>query len=383
MNIGIALFTYKRTETLKAVLAALKKNKGIDALYIFQDGMQRPDAKWHEVNQIINQVDWCRTIINVAEGNRGLADSVVSGINLVLDENDAVIVLEDDCIPHIDFYQFMKQCLEKYEHDKQVFTVSGYAWPIEVEQPINEDVYFCGRISSWGWGTWKDRWAKYSADYSLIKRIRASQFLSEKLALWGNDLESFLIGNITGALDSWLVFWALTIIWEEGYCLNPYQSLIKHIGYDDEARHCINDDSYRYKVELSSNRFISINFPLRIEISSEIENAVVQAGLFDALKDSGIKEKVLVYGLGNFYAYHKRYLLDRYRIEAYIDRRKEGFYHGKKIIKIDEINQYEYEKIIVMLLDTNRCREVFEALIKQGVEEEKIVIFNEILDGGY
>ena len=40
------------------------------------------------------------------------------------------------------------QCFDKYAEQEEVYSVSGYSWPIIL--PENEyDVYGCGRISSW------------------------------------------------------------------------------------------------------------------------------------------------------------------------------------------------------------------------------------------
>ncbi|MDR0220510.1 MAG: hypothetical protein LBI54_03780 [Lachnospiraceae bacterium] len=386
MKIGVALFTYKRTDVLKTVLAALKSIEEIDTLYIFQDGVSVNDsenpgdaAKWQEVNRMINQIDWCRTIISISKENKGCAASIIMGINKVLEENDAVIVIEDDCVPHEDFISFMKQGLEKYEGSKQVYNISGYAWPIEVAQPKDEDVYFCGRTSSWGWGTWRDRWEKFSRDYLLLEQVKQNQETSARFGLWGNDLEAMLIGNLKGTVDAWDVFWALLVINEGGYCLNPYQSLIRYEGFDGEGRHCAKKDD---TAALSSQRIAGFRFPPQVEISPEIEDAIVRSGMFKSVKDmdgADSREKILVYGAGDFYRKHERYLFDNYKILAYIDRNKRGFLNGKDIIRLGGIKRYDYDKIIVMLENIGQCIEAARALAEQGVDEAKIVLGHDIM----
>jgi GR25 family glycosyltransferase involved in LPS biosynthesis len=390
MKIGVSLFTYKRTDALKAVLEALESIKEIDTLYIFQDGVNVNDsespeeaAKWHEVNRMIHQIDWCRTIICASKENKGCAVSIIKGINKVLEENDAVIVIEDDCVPHRDFYAFMKQSLERYADDKRVYCISGYAWPIEVEQPQGVDAYFCGRTSSWGWGTWKDRWDKYSRDYLLLEQAREDRELSARLGFWGNDLEAMLIGNLKGTIDAWDVFWSLLVINERGYCLNPYQSLIHYAGFDGEGRHCGGDaDHIAARVELSQQRTTDFKLPDQVVILPEIEDAIVRSGLFKAVKDTDKaddKETVLLYGPGAFYQKHERYLFDNYKIVAFIDRVKRGYLHGKEIIRIGGIKRCDYDKIIVMLQDIGQCQEIVAILLKQGVEATKIVLGHDII----
>jgi hypothetical protein len=389
MKIGVALFTYKRADVLKTVLQALKNIEEIDTLYIFQDGINDTEAaeekaKWREVNQMINQIDWCRTIIEASQANKGLTTSIIMGINRVLEENDAVIVIEDDCVPHRDFYAFMKQSLEKYADDGRVYSVSGYAWPLDMAQPQGVDAYFCGRISTWGWGTWKDRWEKYSRDYLLLEKARGDRELSARLGLWGNDMEGMLVGNLKGTVDSWDMFWVLLVINERGHCLNPYRSLIQYSGFDGEGRHCGDNTTHILaNAEFSPQQKTDFKLPARVEILSEIEDAFVRSGLFKAVKDMDNaegKERVLLYGIGNFYQRHERYLHEKYQIEAFIDRYKRGYLHGKDIIRLGGITRYNYDKIIIMLENIGQCIAVAATLAGQGVEAAKIVLGHDIVD---
>ena len=72
----------------------------------------------------------------------------------------------------------------------------------------------------------------------MLSRIKQEERLARQLSVWGEDLESFLYGNVSGKINSWLVFWALLIIEKEGYCLNPYESLVENIGFDGTGVHC-------------------------------------------------------------------------------------------------------------------------------------------------
>ncbi len=240
MKIATVLFTYNRSKHTKAVLDALEHSEIMpESLYIFQDGMKENDDReeWETVNKIIKNVSFCKTKTYIDFYNKGLADSIVNGLNLVFAENDAVIVLEDDCVPHPQFITYMETCLNKYNHEKSVYTIGGCAWDIELDR-VKEDAYFNQRFSSWGWATWKDRWDQYERDYMLLKRMLKNPQIKERVAVWGADLSNYLVGNIMGINDSWAVFWALKIIEQNGYCLSPYESLIKNIGFDGSGTHC-------------------------------------------------------------------------------------------------------------------------------------------------
>lgn len=375
MDIGITVFAYNRSRHLKEVLEGLRKNEGVAKLYIFQDGLKCAEHRdeWEKTRRAIEGIGWCEVAYELSPYNKGLAASVVDGINAVFRENDAVIALEDDCVPAANFISFMKQCFGKYWNDKRIHSVSGYSWPIDLQED-EYDIYGCGRISSWGWGTWKDRWVQYSADNNILSRLKNDGDKSRRLAAWGSDLEQTVIGNIKGQADSWAVYWALRVIENGGICINPHKSLIRNMGMDGTGVHCGRTD--RYDVEMDAGERSCFRLPDVLSILPAAERAF--AGLHgnytaaSAADDS--KENVLVYGLGQFFAANERELNDMYNIKAFIDRNKKGWFAGRKIISIDAVSSYEYDRIIVMIQKFQECENVFRALTDAGAAAEKIVM---------
>ncbi len=239
MNIATILFTYNRPLHTNKVLAALSHNTVLpNKLFIFHDGKKKTtiEKDWNEVETVIHNIAWCDNEIITSNFNKGLADSVSEGVSYVLSKYDAAIVLEDDCVPHPQFMEYMVMALQKYADASRVFSIGASAEPIDV--PNNGcDAYFVGRINSCGWGTWKDRWKFFEREYRILGRIKKNSSLSKWLDIWGQDLESTLINNIYGKTDSWAVFWALNVISERGLCLSPYESLVNNIGFDGSGVH--------------------------------------------------------------------------------------------------------------------------------------------------
>ena len=113
MKTAIAIFVYDRSYHASKVLEALKDNTILpEKLFIFQDGMktETDQCEWKKVNSLITDIDWCEKEIIVSEYNKGLACSIVSGVSYVLKNYEAIIVLEDDCVPMQNFVGFMLQC---------------------------------------------------------------------------------------------------------------------------------------------------------------------------------------------------------------------------------------------------------------------------------
>lgn len=373
MNIGITVFAYNRSRHLKKVLEGLRKNEGISKLYIFQDGLkcEQHRDEWEATQHVIESIDWCDVIYTQSPYNKGLAKSIVDGINVVFAENDAVIVLEDDCVPAADFIRYMYQCFDTYAENKKAYSVSGYSWPIKLPKD-KYDVYSCGRISSWGWGTWKDRWEQYCIDNDIVKRLRGDRDHSRDLAVWGNDCEMTLSDRMRGRNNSWAVYWALHVIENKGICINPYRSLINNIGMDGTGVHC--GITQRFHVAISNGSCKEFLLPEKPDILDTTEKAFADLyGSYTAIhKEDGQLENVLIYGLGNFFKTNEKELNEMYNIKAFIDTKKTGWFAGKKIININEIERYEYDKIIIMLQKFQECKNVLHILVGKGIAMEKI-----------
>lgn len=58
-------------------------------------------------------------------------------------------------------------------------------------------------------GTWKEKWSIYEEDYTILGRMLNNPQLSQRLRVWGEDLESHLLGNVYGYCNTWDVFWTL------------------------------------------------------------------------------------------------------------------------------------------------------------------------------
>lgn len=265
MNIATILFTYNRPEHTIKVLEGLKKNTILpEKLFIFHDGKNEntDETAWNWVEEIINGVDWCNCEVITAYKNKGLADSIIDGINYVFNSYDAAIVLEDDCVPMKPFMKYMRDALYKYQNEENVYVINAMDEPVNVTQN-GCDCYFMGRINSWGWATWKNRWCVYSRDYCLLGKIKNNPELVEWYNVWGQDLEAMILGNIYGQMNSWAVFWALHVIAKKGLCLSPYRSLIDNIGFDGTGVHCGNKKPCINLLREDKDEFV---FPQKIQV---------------------------------------------------------------------------------------------------------------------
>ena len=219
----VVLFVYNRPLHTEQTIEALKRNIFADQsdLYIFSDGpkLETDNKQIAEVRKYIKQIRGFKSIhIIEQDNNMGLANSVISGVTSVINSYGKVIVLEDDLVTSPYFLKYMNEALEFYKNESQVFSISGYNHPPNLMKfPENylNDIYFNHRNSSWGWGTWKDRWEKADWEVADFNEFINDRRVQKDFNRGGEDLTPMLKAQIEGRLDSWSISGGHILIFSE------------------------------------------------------------------------------------------------------------------------------------------------------------------------
>lgn len=233
----VVVFCYNRPQHLRQTLEALRRNAlaNRSPLIVFSDGAKndRDAGLVAEVRALLSELSGFESIeIVAAAANTGLANSVISGVSQVLRQYDRVIVLEDDMISTTDFLDYMNTALETYQHRQDIFSVTGYTPPLAFPVGYPHDVYLAPRASSWGWGTWRNRWQQADWQVQDFDEIKKDPRRIAQLNEGGNDLWPMLVKQQRGVIDSWAIRWTLAQIQHGAYGLYPVRSKIKNIGTD-------------------------------------------------------------------------------------------------------------------------------------------------------
>ncbi len=239
-NIPLVLVVYNRPGHTRKVLDAIKES-GHRKLYIFSDGpkSEQDRLKVKETRKLIRQIDWVNPVIVERKINIGLARSIVSATNTVFETHDQLILLEDDCVPQQNFFDYMRTCLSKYESYDNVFGISGHTVTVPDDLLSNYpyDIYFSPRIGSWGWGTWKRAWKNFQ--YDLKAAFKKSIERKIDLSQGGTDIPPMILSMLQGQLkDVWTLNWILTVYLHHGCYIFPTCSHVRNIGTDGSGVHC-------------------------------------------------------------------------------------------------------------------------------------------------
>ncbi len=234
-SVPIAFLVFNRPETTARVFAAIRAAQP-SRLLVVADG-PRPDRPGESdlcatVRRITELVDWpCQVERNYAEQNMGCGERVSSGLDWVFSLVEQAIILEDDCLPHPDFFPFCKKMLERYRDDERVMMVGGTNYLLDrLDMP---DSYLFSRyFAIWGWATWRRAWQRYDRTMAHWPRLRNERQLSSLYS------QHFMVRHLTrlfdtvfsGRLDTWDVQWFYSCLFNNGLSIVPGMNLISNIG---------------------------------------------------------------------------------------------------------------------------------------------------------
>jgi hypothetical protein len=236
----IVLFVYARPEHTRKVLQSLAQNKeAIESdLIIYSDGPKNEKTAdlVAEVRTIVAHVSGFKSVTtHFSSGNKGLSQSIISGVSEVLRKYSSCIVLEDDLVLSPHFLSFMNDGLSKYSADSRVASIHGYVYPTQASLPEN---FFMKGADCWGWGTWKRAWDLFEEDGSkLLEQLKNKGLVNEFDFGGSHSFSSLLRKQIEGKVDSWAIRWHASIFLQNMLTLYPGQSLVQNIGNDKSGTH--------------------------------------------------------------------------------------------------------------------------------------------------
>lgn len=255
----IAVFVYNRADHFKETVEALAACAEAKAseLFIFSDGAKN-DAAADKVNEVralayeVKGKDWFRNV-NIIESNKnkGLAESIISGVTQVVQRFGKIIVVEDDCVASKYFLKYMNECLDYYKDNKKIGSIAGYAPPIDMPVDYEADIFYAYRSCSWGWATWKDRWDNIDWKLDNIKELYGNKKMVKLFNSNGTDRFLRLYRQTKGSSSSWSVKFGFHLVINDMMTVYPRYSYIKNIGCDNTGIHSKAENGEKVKVDLA------------------------------------------------------------------------------------------------------------------------------------
>lgn len=275
----IVVFGFNRPDALMNTITSLLQNEEAKQsdLYIFVDGPR--ECKNGEKEKVEKVRDYVKSITGFkslhytfSEINKGLANSIIEGVNQVVNQYGKVVVLEDDLVLMPNFLNFMNNGLDFYENNQQVMSVCGHSCKVKTPKGYPYDAYFFTRSSSWGWGTWKDRWNQVDwelKDWNAVVSNRKAFIRSE-----GSDVFKMLNDWKLGRNHSWAIRFCYAQFVQNKLSVFPIKSLVDNEGFAGDGTNC---KTYsRFKFELNDSKTTEqFLYPTEVKLVKDFQKQIL------------------------------------------------------------------------------------------------------------
>ncbi len=244
---AILFLVYNRINATKQVFEAIRTIQPT-RMYIASDGakINKPDdhKKVKEVRDyIIENIDWdCSIKTHFRKDNWGCKYSVSDAINWFFENEDKGIILEDDCLPHQDFFKYCDWALKTYHNEKNIWHINGNNFDCSDNLFDSKNISFSALAQVWGWATWRDRWQAYKVNPFYINIDSQSEMARWSISRIAKVNKLNHIDHLQDGLDTWDYQWQVTILNHHGLCVSSRTNLISNIGFGFDATHTKRDN---------------------------------------------------------------------------------------------------------------------------------------------
>jgi hypothetical protein len=249
MTVAVLFLIFNRIYTTRQVLDAIRQ-AAPPRLYIASDGPRKniegEDERVKAVREhVVSSIDWdCEVKSLFRDENLGCKKAITSAIDYFFENEEAGIILEDDCIPNKSFFYFCEEMLIRYKDDERVMHIGGCNFQNGIKRG-NGSYYFSKATHVWGWATWHRAWKYYDPHMStfpeFVKQNRiANTFCNPKMRKYMLRELQFVFDN---KIEAWDTEWTYSVWSQNGLAILPNVNLITNIGFGHDATHTTDEGS--------------------------------------------------------------------------------------------------------------------------------------------
>lgn len=237
INYPVLVIGFNRPLLLNNLLAHLSKI-GVSKLYVSLDGPrdERDALLCKQSFEVVKSYKYLFDLtVLYRPYNLGCCLGVVSALDWFFSETDFGAVIEDDCLPNIEFFEFLSH-IEQDKYSFNIATMKLYT----AHNPF--DFNFSDQLASTvlihGWATFSQVWARIRKDYfrlqlpSIVNNLGMKRTLPQAFYWWINSTRAKL-----GLVDTWDGIMN-DQVWRLGFkTVIPERNLVDNLGYGPLATH--------------------------------------------------------------------------------------------------------------------------------------------------
>lgn len=250
----ISIPVYRRKDHLEKCISALLLSPLAKEtiLYLFSDYPREGDEKavFALREMILKIVGFKEVVIVERTSNMGI-QNIVEAMEVPLKTHGSVIYLEEDIVVSPGFLEYMNEALNKYKHNSDIFSVTGYAMPCSVEDGALR-VKASSIFTAWGCGLWNSKYQKfrnYLIEGDPLSRMKSNKKLKYSLMYWHSITQYFIYKEKCSSKkltpDMAIGFY----IWHKKLLqVFPTRSLVSNQGMDGTGWNCGVTNRYNSKI---------------------------------------------------------------------------------------------------------------------------------------
>jgi hypothetical protein len=241
-KLPVALFCFKRPHLTREVFNAIREYQP-SALHVFLDAARSEVIGETDLVEDVkgifsNSGEVFPIVYHFATVNLGIQNSFHQGLLAMSKAHEKFIVLEDDCLPNADFFDFMSDCLSYFASSSHVGMIQGLNLN-SFTRTLKSRGYLSSRMKIWGWGTWSDSVVGF--DPSAKPWLEEDPEKILKRAGW-NFLERKRFISALNSIDSlgtWDYQWVYHLMRQEKYSLSPTGNFVVNLGFGEDSIHTV------------------------------------------------------------------------------------------------------------------------------------------------
>jgi hypothetical protein len=245
----VVLIIFNRPDLTEIVFRAIAEAKP-QKLLVVADGPRFAEEaeKCEKARAIIEQVNWdCEVLTDFSEKNLGSGRRIASGLEWVFSEVEEAIILEDDCLPALSFFNFCQALLEYYRHDERIMHITGCNFQFGHSRGIYS-YYFSRYIDGGGWATWRRAWKHFDHNMKTwpeFKETKLIEFICDdphEQKYWARIFDSMF--KNAPVPDVWDYQWIYACWCQNGLTIVPNVNLVSNLGWGRPDATHTSDESH-------------------------------------------------------------------------------------------------------------------------------------------